>query len=43
MLCDCLLSWQCVLDMVRTYTRQMERGAYGYGIPKAVLLALGDH
>ena len=40
MLCDYLLSGQCVLDMVRTYKRKMEWGAYG--ILKAALLALGD-
>ena len=39
MLCDYLLNWQCVLDVVRTCKRKMERGAYGYVILKAALLA----
>ena len=42
MLCDYVLSGQYVLDMVRTYKRKMERGPYGYDIPKAALLALED-
>ena len=42
MLCDFLLSGQYVLDMVRTYKGKAERGAYGYDIMKAALLALED-
>ena len=42
MLCDFLLSGQYVLDMVRTYKRKTEPGAYGYDILKAAFLALED-
>ncbi len=41
MLCDYLLSEQYFcLDMVRTYKRKTQRGAYGDAILKAALLAL---
>ena len=43
MLCDYLLSEQYFcLDMVRTYKRKTQRGAYGDDILKAALLALED-
>ena len=43
MLCDYLLSEQYFcLDMVRTYKRKTQRGAYGDAILKAALLALEE-
>ena len=43
MLCDYLLSEQYFcLDMVRTYKRKTQRGAYGDDILKAALLALEE-